>query len=166
MSPWIRITDLSRYDYELDLNVYLPSYGVQLQRDFVWTNMQQQELIKSILKGNDCGHIVIVMHEHKIMQVIDGKQRINAVISFINGLFALYIDGMEYKFDDLDEEAQREVTGWTPLAEIAYSYESAPISDDDKIALFNRVNFAGTPQDAEHMQNLADLTIMTKINKS
>jgi hypothetical protein len=39
-------------------------------------------------------------------------------------------------------------------ADVAYSYPDVPITDDQKIAWFEMINFAGTPQDIEHLNNL------------
>jgi len=37
---------------------------------------------------------------------------------------------------------------------MAFSYEDEPISDDDKIRWFNQLNFAGTPQEQDHVNKL------------
>jgi hypothetical protein len=39
-------------------------------------------------------------------------------------------------------------------ADVAYEYHDALISDEWKIAWFEMINFAGTPQDIEHLNNL------------
>ncbi len=39
-------------------------------------------------------------------------------------------------------------------ANVGYEYSDKLISDDDKIAWFEAINFTGTPQDAEHLRSL------------
>ena len=36
-------------DYKYDFDIYLPKYGVNLQRPYVWEHCQQQEYILSII---------------------------------------------------------------------------------------------------------------------
>ena len=38
--------------------------------------------------------------------------------------------------------------------DMAFSYDTEQISDDDKIRWFNQLNFAGTPQEQEHIDKL------------
>ena len=44
----------------IDWNVYLPTKGKNLQRDFVWTLEQKRELINSMLIGRHIPHCAIV----------------------------------------------------------------------------------------------------------
>ena len=46
--------------YDIDWDVYLPSYGFNLQRPFVWTVEQNRELIMSILRENFIPKISVV----------------------------------------------------------------------------------------------------------
>ena len=137
-----------------DFDVFLKTKGKNLQRPLVWTLFQKQQLILSVLKGVKIPVISVVFVNHEYFKVIDGKQRLNALISFAKGEFPIIVDDVEYFFDDLDKEAQQELL-WKPIyADIGYEYDFQPISDDVLITWFEMINFSGTPQDEEHLKNL------------
>ena len=142
-------------DYELDFDVFLPSKGINLQRPFVWTLLQKQQLIISLLKGLEIPSMAFIHYEHKIFKVIDGKQRLNAWITFVQNEFPIIYNDQEYYFKDLDDWARGELmfSKWV-RADVGYEYEDTPISDDLKIQWFEMINFAGTPQDIEHLKKL------------
>lgn len=142
-------------DYELDFDVFLPSKNKNLQRPFVWTLLQKRELILSILKGVKIAPITVINYDHKIYKIIDGKQRLSTIISFVKNEFSIIVDGEEYFFKDLDETIRNAEFMFKPIcADIGYEYPNQLISDDDKIAWFEMINFSGTPQDVEHLNNL------------
>ena len=141
-------------NYEIDFDVYLPSIGRNLQRGFVWMLEQKQELILSVLKGIKLPPMAFVHYDHKVFQVIDGKQRIKSMLDFYDGLFGIPFNGKEYYFYDLDKDAQNEIKHLFFVADVAYEYPHTPISDNNKIAWFNLINFAGTPADKKHMIEL------------
>ena len=89
-----------------------------------------------------------------IYQVIDGKQRLSAMIDFLKGKFDLIIDEKSYFFDDLPEDYQRVISGFMFPYYIVSEDFGNKFSDEDKISWFRYINFAGTPQDAEHLKNL------------
>ena len=141
--------------YDLDFDVYLPTKGINLQRPFVWTLFQKQELILSILKNLNISTMSFIHHEHKTFQVIDGKQRLSAWIGFCRNEFPIIWKDCEYYFKDLDNWGQGELlfSKWVK-ADVAYEYDNDLISDDLKIAWFELINFSGTPQDIEHLNKL------------
>ena len=95
-----------------------------------------------------------------IHQIIDGKQRLSTMISFVKGEFSITVNGEDYFWEDLSDEAQRAINFGCPNSFLAYEYvysdgvDNVIISDDEKIAWFEMINFAGTPQDIEHLNNL------------
>ena len=157
-------------DYRIDFDVYLPTIGKNLQRPFVWTLLQKQELIMSMLKGLNIPVLSLIQYTEvenghdrrrdRVYQVIDGKQRLSTMISFVKGEFPITFNGQDYYFSDLDDKAKYEVEHYWVKADVAYSYkytdgdESAFITDQQKIDWFEMINFAGTPQDTEHLNNL------------
>lgn len=151
------------YNIEIDWDVFLPSKNINLQRGFVWTLDQKRELIYSIFKGIKIANITFIQFkddygkstEKTIYKIIDGKQRLSTMISFCKGEFSIFWDNKEYYFDDLDLSIQGEFLFHGRLiSDIGYEYPDKLISDDDKIAWFEMINFAGTPQDIEHLKNL------------
>ena len=158
-APFDRLS--SKKDYNFDFDVYLPSKGMNLQRPLVWTLLQKQQFIESILKGCPIPKITVIRHEpdetrkNTIYQIIDGKQRVTTYLAFINNEFPLVFNDQEYYFKDLGEDLHYEIESrFYFRGDLAYSYWDTPISDEDKITWFNQINFAGTPQDMEHMNKL------------
>jgi hypothetical protein len=148
---------IEHQDYNLDFDVFLPSLGVNLQRDFIWSLDQKRELIWSVLKGIKIPPMAFVHYNHEVFQVIDGKQRIKAWLDFIRGEFFIIHQNNPYYFCDLDGTAQLELTHTYIVGDVAYEYPHSPIADEHKIAWFNLINFAGTPVDKKHMFTLEKL---------
>ena len=157
------------YGDKFDFDVYLPSKGKNLQREFCWTVEQKAELILSILKGIKIANLYVIQKKiysvkngtpETIYQIIDGKQRLSTIIDFVQGKFPIEFNNEEYYFNDLSVPAQNEIEYGVPNVWIAYEYiysdneDNVIISDDDKIAWFEMINFAGTSQDKEHLNNL------------
>lgn len=147
------IGQAERYAKIIDYDVFLPSKNMNLQRPFCWSLFQKQQLIMSVLKDIIIPKMTFVKHE-KTLQVIDGKQRLNALFGFVLGEFPIIHNGNEYYFNELDKHAKMRITTFRPISDIGYSYDDDPISDEDKIAWFEQINFLGTPQDIEHMSRL------------
>lgn len=149
-----------RYDITVDYDVWLPTKKMNLQRPFVWTLLQKQQLILSILKDIKIPTLTIIDYsiedekKSHIYKVIDGKQRLSTIISFYKNEFQIEHNGKLYYFSELDEWGQRAISLLRLTANIGYEYPDALISDDDKIAWFELINFAGTQQDIEHLNKL------------
>ncbi len=145
-------------DTFFDFDVYLPSKGINLQRDFVWTDLQKEELILSILKGIKLPPVTLIQFKSKtskitVLEVIDGKQRLSTIKDFISNKFPIIFNGWKYFYDDLNFKCHDAIRNCI-TANIGYSYDYKPISDEDKISWFEMINFAGTPQDIEHLNKL------------
>lgn len=152
-----RIKSILTGEAELDFDVFLPSLGKNLQREFCWTLLQKQELILSVLKGIRLQPMAVIYRDHKVFEIIDGKQRLGAWLEFAKGEFPIRFNDNEYYFDDLDAEAQRELLHHYIVADTAYTYTEQPaeiIPDSAKIAWFCTINFAGTVVDRDHMRML------------
>ncbi len=140
----------------IDWNVYLPSKKMNLQRDFVWTIHQKREIIWSMLMKRHIPRMSMIFTIDDAYQVIDGKQRLSTMIDFYNGKFTLDSAGREYYFFMLSEEHQKAISGYLFAYYIVLEEsEQNKISDQDKIDWFKFINFAGTPQDAEHLKALS-----------
>lgn len=152
-------------DYRYDFDVYLPTYGVNLQRPYVWELCQQREFILSILQEKPIDEMAIISHNSDSKRretthyVIDGKQRLLTVKKFANNEFSIIVGEKEYYFKDFDDDLKlyftSRVNGF--VATVYYSYDDNPITDDMKIILFNYYNFSGTPQTEEHKNMLKNL---------
>lgn len=152
--------------YKYDFDVYLPTYGFNLQRDYVWEHYQQNDFIMSILLEKPIDPIIAILHNSDLekrsdatMQIIDGKQRLLTIKKFANNEFPVDINGKEVYFKDFDNEVKRFFESRVDylIGTIYYSYDDCPLTDDMKIILFNFYNFAGTPQTEEHKNKLQTL---------
>ena len=145
----------------IDWDVYLPTKGKNLQRDFVWTLEQKRELINSMLIGRHIPHCAIVNivnpkdNKSDIWQIIDGKQRLSAMVDFYQNKFTIEIDGIGYHFKDLPDDYQLAVSAYNFRYYVVNEPFETPMTDEQKINWFKFINFAGTPQDAEHLRGLS-----------
>ena len=68
------------------------------------------------------------------------------------------MEGTEFRYSELPEDyksgAFRRL--WLNTYEYVEDYDNL-VSDDDKVAWFKFINFAGVPQDKEHFYKLSDL---------
>lgn len=158
--PSVKMLLAGKY-YEVDYDVFLESYGVNLQRDFVWTTTQKQELILSILKGISIAQFAILVYtplkgdgDKQVYKIIDGKQRLSAILGFCQNEFPIPCGGELFLFKELPCDIQSFLMRWEGTADMAYSYGDAKISDKGLIQWFRLLNFAGTQQDKEHVEFL------------
>lgn len=155
----IGVNRIKEYDFE----IYLPKYGINLQRPYVWKDYQQSEYIISILQERPLENVIVIQHETtegKItMQILDGKQRLTTIQKFLLGEIPVTINNKKVWWDDFDESAKRHFKSRLSsiTAVVYYTYDDDNLTDDDKIRLFNFYNFSGTPQTEEHKNTLKKL---------
>lgn len=77
------------------------------------------------------------------------------MIDFYKGVYSLEIDGAEYYFNQLPKDYQRAIAGFMFPYYIVNEDFGNKFTDEDKINWFRYINFAGTPQDAEHLRGLS-----------
>ena len=147
---------------ELDTDVYLLSYGCNLQRGHVWTLEQKQAFIEAYFRGIPFPPVVIVREyisfdwqSRTVFKVLDGKQRLTALKEFSEGLFTFPFNGVDVSFSDLEKVAQGDILWVNHLKfDIHYSHPDERITDDVLVQIFENHNFKGTPQDVEHINNI------------
>ncbi|TXI82190.1 MAG: DUF262 domain-containing protein [Crocinitomicaceae bacterium] len=145
---------------EIDFDVWLPTKERSLQRGFVWNLWQKRELINSVLIDRDIPPFSMVIipnpndYNLDIFQVIDGKQRLMTLISFMEDKFTIVADGNEYFFKDLPLDYQQVIRNFRVVCKVIYEDVNVAVTDQQKIDWFRFINFAGTPQDALHLKGL------------
>jgi len=150
---------------QLDFDVYLPTKGKNLQRELVWTLEQKREFIMSIIYGRHIPNIALINASPKrfpdrgiwvrTFEVIDGKQRLTTLKDYLEDKFTILLEGTEFLYSELPYDYKSGI--FMRLYLNAYEYVEDYdnfVSDDEKIAWFKFINFAGTPQDREHLNNL------------
>lgn len=134
----------------LDLN---PKY----QRGNVWSKIDKILLIDSIFKNIDIGKFTIIRRnwaiETKSYEILDGKQRINALIEF-------YEDRFKYKGLKYSELHWRDQNHFK-YYNISYA-ESKPMSEKQKYRYFLNLNVTGKPVDPKHIEHVKQLLKETK----
>ncbi|QPI17892.1 hypothetical protein POP12_100 [Pectobacterium phage POP12] len=134
----------------LDMN---PSY----QRDYVWTQKEQNEFLNTLLSGFPIGVIAISDNsrtkgfmETKWIEVIDGKQRLTTLgLVFSNKIPLPLSDGSNVFWDDLTPPESRKFRS-IPMSCIDLSDST----EKERIEFFYRVNFTGVPQSEEHRNSV------------
>jgi hypothetical protein len=134
------------------------------QRPLCWTLKDKQLLLESIYNNVDCGKILVRNrgwkeleelqkdgHELAWKDIVDGKQKIHAIKSFMENE---YPDLNGNYFDDLSDQAQRRLTSHQL---ISYSELPENTKDEDVLRQFLRLNFTGVPQSEEHLNYIKSL---------
>lgn len=143
---------------EYDFEIYLPKYGVNLQRPYVWKDYQQSEYIISLLEERPLENVIVIQHDSDegktTIQVVDGKQRLSTIQKFLLGEISVTINNKKVWWSDFDENAKRYFKSRISNITAVVYYDDDNLTDDDKIRLFNFYNFSGTPQTEEHKNML------------
>ncbi len=129
------------------------------QRGLCWIVSDKQLLIESIYQNIDCGKILVRkrgLEELRRMQkngetelsfndIVDGKQRLNAIKCFMNDEF---VDLQGNYYSDLSNMSQHKFENHQ-----LFSYAEMPenTKDSDVIKQFLKLNFSGVPQSREHI---------------
>lgn len=152
-----------KYKTTIDFDVYLSTKGFNLQRPYVWTVQQQEEFIWSCLFGRSIPPVVFIQHEYSTYLVNDGKQRLLTLKRFMQNEFPIHYEDTEIYWTDLDNDAQYQISARVNLlCTVYYSYDDDPITDDEKITIFNFYNFTGTPQEEAHRKRLINSLSLSK----
>lgn len=120
------------------------------QRDLVWEEIQKIQLIDSIFKNIDIGKFTFIelpySKNHNFhLEVLDGKQRINAIMDFYECRF-------KYKghyYNDLSYTDRNHFK--------SYSISLATtrnLTEEQRYRYFLKLNTSGTPIEQEHLDNV------------
>jgi RNAse (barnase) inhibitor barstar len=116
------------------------------QRDYVWTLEDKQRLIQSIFDRADIGKFLFLEHPHPEyrLEVVDGKQRLNAILQFIEGRF-------EFKGKTWFQLSREDKYAFFDLMVQTAQLDATHIKKSDILWLFLTVNVGGVPQTEEHI---------------
>lgn len=135
------------------------------QRDFCWSVKDKQLLIDSIYKQINCGQILIRKRSWQHMteeaengidevfefDIVDGKQRLNAILGFINNEFP---DLYGNYWNDLSDYARCQ---FEDSYCITFTEMDDKTTDEDVIKAFLGVNFTGVPMSQEHIDYVREI---------
>lgn len=139
---------------QIDFN---PAY----QRELVWTTEQKENYIKALIQDKAEITPTFITKPYKendyLYEVLDGKQRLNAILSYIKGEFS--INGIYYK--DLTQadvhKFLRTPYNYTVITYINEKGEN-PMPKNMKIELFLQINEYGTKISQEELTRIKNST--------
>ena len=138
-------------------------YDRLLQRNYVWKEHQQNELIDTYLRDYTVPPMYVRDTGDKHFWVLDGQQRITTTIKFINDEFALSktfgevkgIDLSGKKFSELPKEMQDEIKDYSFLV-----YVFKDMTDDDVKEQFKKLNYGSSLNKAELLRSTTNIDVM------
>lgn len=141
-----RLQSLIFYYYQTGIDM-TPEY----QRDYVWSDQDKIDLIDSIFNSIEIGKFALIFNTFEKtdetgfgMEILDGKQRINAIIEF-------YEDKFRYKGYFYSELSERD-----RLHFIDYSISIAETNEEltlkERYEYFIVINSKGKAMDPEHLK--------------
>lgn len=143
----IKISDV--YKMMKDGLLIVPSY----QRQFVWSEEQQQSLIQSILDGVPIGSFFISKRkDDSCYDIVDGQQRLKSIFYFIEN---------DYKSKDgrLSQQEQETFLNY-PLF---FNILDLTATDIDSADVFRIINTTGEPVSAHELRRGSNTGIFSKV---
>lgn len=155
------IFELKRKYSRKPSNIILDS---DFQRESVWKISQKRELIESILMGLPLPLFYFNKDKNGNLIVIDGRQRLGAIFSFIDNEFKLdnlkiLSEFNKFNFSDLDPLYQSKIEDYQ-----VFAYVIQPSTPDRvKFDIFDRVNRSGTQLNKQEIRNALYQGKVTKL---
>ncbi len=126
------------------------------QRRSVWTHDGRSFLINSVLRGFPMPKVYLrttidTLSQKAVREVVDGQQRIRAVIDFANGTLRLNKRAAEYagmRYLDLDDDAKQAFLSYSISVE-----QLMNANDNVVLEIFSRLNTYSVPLNAAELRN-------------
>jgi Protein of unknown function DUF262 len=129
----------------------------RFQRREVWKAPARSFFIDTLLRGYPVPPIYLRVtqsetHEKTIREVIDGQQRLRALLDFVDGKYEL-TNAVEApwrgrSFEDLNPDHQRLITGFPFICEVLHG-----VSDQRVLEIFARLNTYSIPLNKQELRN-------------
>lgn len=129
----------------------------KFQRRMVWTTSARSFLIDSLLRGMPVPPIYLRISQDRkkeriIREVVDGQQRISAVLDFIDGKYAISrtLDApyAGKSIEELSQERQDQIKQYSFICEVFHG-----ISDQEVLEIFARLNQYSVRLNAQELRN-------------
>lgn len=118
------------------------------QREFVYTEKQQQAVIDSILKGYPLGVLYWTQHSDGKMDVIDGQQRIMSICRFVTGTtYCLDSNGNEQYFEGLTDAEKDRIRNYKLSVHLCLG------TDEERLEWFRVINTVGEKLNQQELRN-------------
>lgn len=137
------------------------NFNPEYQRELVWTTEQKENYIKALIQDKAEITPTFIRKPYKendyLYEVLDGKQRLNAILSYIKGEFSL--DGIYYK-DLTQADVHKFLRTPYNYTVITYINEKGeiPMPKNIKIELFLQINEYGTKISQEELTRIKNST--------
>lgn len=124
------------------------------QRGYVWTLEDKLRLIESVMCERNIGSFLFVQYKYAryegMLEILDGKQRLNALIEFYTGRFT-YRGKFYHQLSRID---RTRFEG----ARVAYAYlDGENMTRVQLLEMFLEMNCAGVPQTEDHLNKVREL---------
>lgn len=152
----------SNHDYNLDYLANSIDKNIQLGPDYQrrsrWSVTQKSRLIESFLMNIPIPPIFLYENDYYEYEVVDGRQRLEAINDFFKDRFKLkglefltHLDGQ--KFSSLEDENKRLLFRRTITATILLVESNSFDKYDLRMILFNRLNTGGEKLNGQELRN-------------
>ena len=153
----IEITsDIRRMLNEYTSNIY--NFNPEYQRDLVWSTEQKQAFIKALMIGDVdlCPTLIAEPYSKgkREYEVLDGKQRMMAVIEYIRGKFS--VEGFYYKDLTLGDVSRLMYSPFKYRLVKYYDKQKgfSEMTIEQKVELFLQINEYGQRVSEEHLAKI------------
>jgi len=122
------------------------------QRDYVWSLEDKQRLVQSIFNRADIGKFLFLEHPYpeNRLEVIDGKQRLDAIREFYEGRF-------EFKGKTWFQLSPEDKNAFMDVMTQSGTLNAELVKKSDVLWLFLTINAGGVPQTEEHLAHARKL---------
>lgn len=128
-------------------------FDADYQRDYVWTEKEQQQFLTDIASGLPMGAVAVVKEKDSfVYELVDGKQRLTTLKMFFNDQISLKIGDDSVKFSELTQAEQFEfLKADLPMVRLKNA------SRKQRLEYFLKINFSGVPQSKEHQEKVQNM---------
>ncbi len=128
-------------------------YDTDYQRGVAWTMTQRLALMESIFQNVDIGKFTLIdrgyLPEGPMMEVLDGKQRLQTIVAFFQDRFPFR--GRLYS--ELHNRDRYHFRGYS----VSVSVNNGLMTPEQKYRYFLKLNTGGEPQDPRHIAKVEAL---------
>ncbi len=118
------------------------------QREFVYNDRQQKEVVYSIFKGFPLNVMYWVKTADGMFELLDGQQRTLSICSFWNGEFFVELDGVLKGFDNLTDDQRARFLDYA-----LQIYVCEDGTDQEQLDWFRIINIAGEKLTQQELRN-------------
>lgn len=137
-------------------------FNPDYQRGYVWGEVEQQALLKSLFGGVPFLQTSVVYNKEgpvdKFCEVVDAQQRLTTIFKFVDGEIGYKLpSGNVLYYRDLTPLQRKTLNGLKVTESMLENWDESPVTLRQKAEYFYAINFSGVPQSNEHKEKVFDL---------